>query len=328
MGDLVDGFVGRRNDLVETRRTRQRRPGEAGALFAISPSSYRTAYGWPAHRSKARRATNTGTYSSTAAATTAEHGRRRPFWNWTQQFQGTRGHPAHALGIGAGNRPHARTQQQRPHLPERLERLRKILVSALPTDMPNNNSGIDLIKLPDGVLVLQRIQSGRRRCGSRSLLNLAVSFDNGKTWPKDNRARKRQSAGGYSYRRLSPTETVWRSLTSWNRQRIVFGSSQTVMLWRPDNHLPMKKLLLSALLLLTGSLFANERIARLRCEEMTDPIGIDVLQPRLSWELESDRRGVLQTAYGSSSLRTRLCSTATRATCGIRERSKATRRRG
>ena len=59
----------------------------------------------------------------------------------------------------------------------------------------------------------------------------------------------------------------------------------------------MKKLLLSALLLLTGSLFANERIARLRCEEMTDPIGIDVLQPRLSWELESDRRGVLQTAY-------------------------------
>ena len=27
-----------------------------------------------------------------------------------QQFQGTRGHPAHALGIGAGNRPHARTQ--------------------------------------------------------------------------------------------------------------------------------------------------------------------------------------------------------------------------
>ena len=69
------------------------------------------------------------------------------------------------------------------------------------------------------------------------------------------------------------------------------------MLWRPDNHLPMKKLLLSALLLLTGSLFANERIARLRCEEMTDPIGIDVLQPRLSWELESDRRGVLQTAY-------------------------------
>ena len=30
MGDLVDGFVGRRNDLVETRRTRQRRPGRPG----------------------------------------------------------------------------------------------------------------------------------------------------------------------------------------------------------------------------------------------------------------------------------------------------------
>lgn len=30
MGDMVDDFVGRRNDLVETRRTRQRRPGRPG----------------------------------------------------------------------------------------------------------------------------------------------------------------------------------------------------------------------------------------------------------------------------------------------------------
>lgn len=52
-----------------------------------------------------------------------------------------------------------------------------------PTDMPNNNSGIDLIKLPDGVLVLAYNPVGGD-AGSRSLLNLAVSFDNGKTWPK------------------------------------------------------------------------------------------------------------------------------------------------
>ncbi|UCD27570.1 MAG: hypothetical protein JSV03_10680, partial [Planctomycetota bacterium] len=38
-------------------------------------------------------------------------------------------------------------------------------------------------------------------------------------------------------------------------------------------------------------------VANLRCEYLTDPVGIDVVQPRLSWVLESDRRGAKQTAY-------------------------------
>jgi len=34
-----------------------------------------------------------------------------------------------------------------------------------------------------------------------------------------------------------------------------------------------------------------------RCEYLTDPLGIDVAAPRLSWEISSDGRGILQTAY-------------------------------
>ncbi|HEX9888849.1 MAG TPA: alpha-L-rhamnosidase N-terminal domain-containing protein, partial [Nitriliruptorales bacterium] len=36
---------------------------------------------------------------------------------------------------------------------------------------------------------------------------------------------------------------------------------------------------------------------RLRCERHVDPLGIDTLQPRLSWEVADDRRGAHQRAY-------------------------------
>lgn len=38
-------------------------------------------------------------------------------------------------------------------------------------------------------------------------------------------------------------------------------------------------------------------VANLRCEYKTDPLGIDAAQPRLSWQLLSDERGIVQTAY-------------------------------
>jgi alpha-L-rhamnosidase len=38
-------------------------------------------------------------------------------------------------------------------------------------------------------------------------------------------------------------------------------------------------------------------VSNLTCEYRTNPLGIDVLQPRLSWQLESDRRGTRQAAY-------------------------------
>lgn len=41
----------------------------------------------------------------------------------------------------------------------------------------------------------------------------------------------------------------------------------------------------------------NLQLSNLRCELLHNPQGIDVLNPRLSWELSGDRRGLEQTAY-------------------------------
>lgn len=46
-----------------------------------------------------------------------------------------------------------------------------------------------------------------------------------------------------------------------------------------------------------GQLPSDVRVTDLRCEYLTNPLGIDVIQPRLSWKLESPWRGQRQTAY-------------------------------
>ncbi len=38
-------------------------------------------------------------------------------------------------------------------------------------------------------------------------------------------------------------------------------------------------------------------ISNLTCEYQINPLGIDVLQPRLSWQMQSDQRDACQTAY-------------------------------
>jgi alpha-L-rhamnosidase len=38
-------------------------------------------------------------------------------------------------------------------------------------------------------------------------------------------------------------------------------------------------------------------LTNLRCEYKTNPVGIHILRPRLSWELVSSERGTMQTAY-------------------------------
>ncbi|HEY5911906.1 MAG TPA: glycoside hydrolase family 78 protein [Verrucomicrobiae bacterium] len=51
-----------------------------------------------------------------------------------------------------------------------------------------------------------------------------------------------------------------------------------------------------ALMLLGGAAQGLE-VGHLRCEYLSEPRGLDVAKPRLSWELESDRRGERQTAF-------------------------------
>ncbi|HEX4342081.1 MAG TPA: hypothetical protein VH255_01745, partial [Verrucomicrobiae bacterium] len=64
----------------------------------------------------------------------------------------------------------------------------------------------------------------------------------------------------------------------------------------------MKRLvLLSAIFVFcvvaASSVFAATTVTDLRCEHLTNPEGIDMLRPRLSWILNSNTRGQQQTAY-------------------------------
>jgi len=60
----------------------------------------------------------------------------------------------------------------------------------------------------------------------------------------------------------------------------------------------MKKIaLLFTLQFVCLFVFAQVRVTNLLCENLVNPIGIDAAQPRFSWQLTSDKRNVMQTAY-------------------------------
>jgi alpha-L-rhamnosidase len=50
-------------------------------------------------------------------------------------------------------------------------------------------------------------------------------------------------------------------------------------------------------LFVVASSSAQVKLQNLLTENLTNPIGIDVQQPRFSWQLVSDQRNVTQTAY-------------------------------
>ncbi|HLI33590.1 MAG TPA: alpha-L-rhamnosidase, partial [Terriglobia bacterium] len=70
---------------------------------------------------------------------------------------------------------------------------------------------------------------------------------------------------------------------------------------------PKKRFRLPLLLLLIAGLACSLRLSYsqagpsapfdLRCEYLTNPVGIDVRQPRFSWVLQDSDRGELQSAY-------------------------------
>jgi len=59
------------------------------------------------------------------------------------------------------------------------------------------------------------------------------------------------------------------------------------------------KLLLVTLLFITPQLIAGPaaEVVKLVCEYHTNPVGIDVVQPRLSWQISSTENNFQQTAY-------------------------------
>src|SRR4051812_6173235 len=68
---------------------------------------------------------------------------------------------------------------------------------------------------------------------------------------------------------------------------------------RSNQWLCMKKIAVSFLLaqLLCIAAVAQLKVTQLRCENKINPSGIETAQPRLSWQLLSNERNLLQTAY-------------------------------
>lgn len=92
-----------------------------------------------------------------------------------------------------------------------------------PINLPNPNSGIDLVKLSDGTLVLL-YNPDEKNWGSRGQLNLAVSYDNGATWPRIIPIEEGVAGEEYSYPAIIAFgDTVAFSYT-WKRDRIRFGT--------------------------------------------------------------------------------------------------------
>lgn len=93
-----------------------------------------------------------------------------------------------------------------------------------PTDLPNNNSGLDLARLHDGTLALVCNPVER----TRTPLSILLSADNGQTWPR--RLDLETTDGEYSYPAIIPTQVGMAITYTWKRERIAFwhGSVEQV----------------------------------------------------------------------------------------------------
>jgi predicted neuraminidase len=95
------------------------------------------------------------------------------------------------------------------------------------TDLPNPNSGIDLTKLDDGTLVLAYNRDGKN-WGARNPIALAISNDNGQTWPVTIDLETGKEGDEFSYPSIIHFgETIALTYT-WKRERIAF--------WMADVH--------------------------------------------------------------------------------------------
>lgn len=85
------------------------------------------------------------------------------------------------------------------------------------TNLPNNNSGIDVVKLDDGRLLLMYNPVGKN-WGARTPLTLAVSSDNGQNWKMI--AHLETEPGEYSYPAIVRTSKGVAISYTWRRQRV------------------------------------------------------------------------------------------------------------
>ncbi len=86
-----------------------------------------------------------------------------------------------------------------------------------PTDLPTNNSGLDLVKMPDGALILGCNPVPN---GYRSPLTILISYNNGTSWISH--LNLETDKGEYSYPSIISTDTGFALTYTWKKKRIVF----------------------------------------------------------------------------------------------------------
>ncbi len=94
----------------------------------------------------------------------------------------------------------------------------RVWCAAYATPLANNNSGLDLVRVPDGMLVLA-CNPVAGNWASRSPLVLLVSTDNGARWQE--RAVLESGAGEFSYPAIIAAGGGLHVLYTWNRTSIV-----------------------------------------------------------------------------------------------------------
>lgn len=87
------------------------------------------------------------------------------------------------------------------------------------TGQPNNNSGIDVVRMPDGRLLLVMNPVGRN-WGERSPLSLLRSADNGATWEK--LLDMETQSGEYSYPAIEQLDGKAFITYTYNREQVAF----------------------------------------------------------------------------------------------------------
>ncbi len=89
------------------------------------------------------------------------------------------------------------------------------------TSLPNPNSGIDLVKLSRGALALV-YNPDSKNWGSRNPLKLAVSTDNGVTWPVQVDIENGTKSDEFSYPAIVASGDTVAVTYTWKRQNIAF----------------------------------------------------------------------------------------------------------
>lgn len=89
--------------------------------------------------------------------------------------------------------------------------------SAYPIDLPNNNSGLDLVRMQNGTLALA-CNPVPGNWAARTPLSLLYSKDNGETWPE--RIDLETDPGEFSYPAIIETDAGVLVSYTWNRRRI------------------------------------------------------------------------------------------------------------